>query len=49
MDDFYAKMIEESIDVQDRQRGLFRVTKDPAVVDCPLANFYYLLNGKDGE
>jgi hypothetical protein len=50
-DDFFAKMIEEMIDVQDRQRALFKQTKDRSLVDCSLNNLYQKLSGmnKEGE
>ena len=39
-DDFFAKTIDEMIEVQDRQRAAFKSTKDPTLVDCSLAYFY---------
>jgi hypothetical protein len=48
-DSFYAYLIDESIEVQDRQSNMFRASKNPEVIDSSLANFYTMLQGKDGE
>lgn len=50
-DDFYAKVIEEMLEVQDRQKGMFKATKDTRVMDASLSDFYQALTpkGKEGE
>lgn len=39
-EDFYAKQIEEMMEIQDRQKETFRANKDPSVIDRSVANFY---------
>jgi hypothetical protein len=50
-DEFFPKMIEEMMEVQDRQRATFKSTKDPSIVDASLGLYYQKLSlmGKDGE
>ena len=42
-DDFFAKAIDEMMDIQERQRGAFKGNKDPRVMDANLSDFYTML------
>ena len=42
-DEFFAKTIDDMIDIQERQRVMFKSTKDPRIMDSSLADFYQLL------
>ena len=50
-DEFYAKIIEEMIEVQERQRIVFKDTKKLEVMQGPLQELYfnYTSKGKDGD
>lgn len=50
-DEFYAKIIEEMIEVQERQRIVFKETKKLETMQAPLQELYfnYTSKGKDGD
>lgn len=39
-DDFFVKGVEEMLEIQEREKDLFKGTKDPRVMDASTADFY---------
>lgn len=39
-EDFFAKSIEDMVEIQEKQKDTFKSTKDPSVVDKSVADFY---------
>jgi hypothetical protein len=42
-DEFFARIIDEMVDCQERERAMFKDTKEPRVMDASLADFYTML------